>query len=300
MSYSKIYDRHSAILEFIRSNSKPRTKDILEYLEDIGDRISLRTVQRAIRDISLQTSATIVRQGASPDHWYEIEEDAEEQTPLLFSFLEHSRLADAFKSELNDEKSIGQVIYPDIPMSRGLDLIPKLIPAIKSRKQVRFEYHKFNGNVSTRVVSPYYLKQFRKRWYLIAKDSKEGAVKSFGLERMNKLETTNTLFKLSKKEDPKQMFQNVIGLFEKDGVPEKVLLWSEPYNANYIRTLPLHRSQKEVGQRDNGFVFELTVVPNFEFYQEILRMSDRVKILSPKSVRKAMAATLDGIRTYYD
>ena len=269
-------------------------------MEDIGDPVSLRTVQRAIRDISLQTSATIVKKGASPNHWYEIEEDAEEQTPLLFSFLEHSRLADAFKAELNDEKSIGQVIYPDIPISRGLDLIPKLIPAIKSRRQVSFQYHKFDGDESTRLVSPYYLKQFRKRWYLIAKDSKEGAVKSFGLERIDKLETTKTSFKLSKKEDPKQMFENVIGLFEKDGVPEKVLLWSEPYNANYIRTLPLHRSQKEVGPKYNGFVFELTVVPNFEFYQEILRMSDRVKILSPQSVRKAMAATLDGIRTYYD
>ena len=154
MSYSKIYDRHSAILEFIRSNSKPRTQDILEYLEDIGDPISLRTVQRAIRDISYQTSAMIVKRGQSPNHWYEIEEDVEEQTPLLFSFLEHSRLADAFKSELNDEKSIGQIIYPDIPMTCGLDLIPKLISAIKARKQVKFEYHKFNGLPQSRVHVP--------------------------------------------------------------------------------------------------------------------------------------------------
>jgi predicted DNA-binding transcriptional regulator YafY len=300
MSYSKIYDLHSAILEFIRSNSKPRTQDILEYLEEIGDPISLRTVQRAIRDISYQTSATIVKLGLSPNHWYEIEEDADEQTPLLFSFLEHSRLADAFKSELNDEKSIGQIIYPDIPMTRGLDLIPKLIPAIKARKQVKFDYHKFNGDESSRKVSPYYLKQFRKRWYLIAKDSKDHSIKSFGLERMDKVEMTKTSFKLSKKEDPKAMFENVIGLFETERIPEKVLIWSEPYNANYIRTLPLHRSQKEIGERDNGFVFELTVVPNFEFYQEILRMSDRVKILGPESVREAMAATLDGIRRYYE
>lgn len=243
---------------------------------------------------------SIIKRGLSPYHWYELEEDETEQTPILYSYLESSRLANTFINELQDEKSIGQIVYPDIPLSKGLDLIPKLIPAIKNRKQVSFEYHKFDGDVSQRTVSPYYLKQFRKRWYVIAQDTKDGCIKSFGLDRMEKFVQTSASFKLLKKDDPKHLFENVIGLFEKDGVPTKIEIWSEPYNANYMRTLPLHRSQKELGQKDGGYVFELTVVPNFEFYQEILRMSYNVKILSPESVKKQMAKTLDDIKKYYE
>jgi proteasome accessory factor B len=300
MSYSRIYDRHSAMLDFIRSNSKPRTVDIVKYLEDIGDPLSIRSIQRALNGLNAMPGVNIIKRGLSPNHWYELEEDDTENTPILYSYLESSRLANTFINELQDEKSIGQIVYPDIPVSKGLDLIPKLIPAIKSRKNVSFEYHKFDGNVSQRTVCPYYLKQFRKRWYLISKDIKDDTVKSFGLDRMEKLTQTKTSFKLLKKDDPKHLFENVIGLFEKDGVPTKIEIWSEPYNANYMRTLPLHRSQKELGQKDGGYIFELYIVPNFEFYQEILRMSYNVKILSPESVKKQMAKTLDDIKKYYE
>ncbi len=300
MSYSKVYDRHAAILDYIRSNSKPRTADILNYLEDIGDPLSLRSIQRAINALNAMPGVSVIKRGLAPNHWYELEEDDSEQTPILYSFLESARLANTFINELQDEKSIGRIIYPDIPVSKGLDVIPKVIPAIKKRKQVSFEYHKFDGDVSQRTVCPYYLKQFRRRWYVIGKDLKDDWVKSFGLDRMEKFVQTSTSFKLSEKDDPKYLFENVIGLFEKDGVPTKIQIWSEPYNANYMRTLPLHSSQKELGPKDGGYVFELTVVPNFEFYQEILRMSYNVKILSPEAVKKQMAKTLDDIRKYYE
>ncbi|MCB9190290.1 MAG: WYL domain-containing protein [Flavobacteriales bacterium] len=299
MSYTSVYDRHAAILDFIRCNSKPRTADIENYLEDIGDPIGIRSIQRALNKLNAMPGVTVIKRGLSPNHWYELEEDETEETPLLYSYLESSRLANTFKSELQDEKAMGQIIYPDVPLSKGLDNIAKLIPAIKKRKQVSFEYHKFTGDISKRVVCPYYLKQFRKRWYLIAKDTKDDTVKSFGLDRIEKLKPTNASFKLLKKDDPKHLFENVIGLFEKDGIPTKIKIWSEPYNANYLRTLPLHRSQKEIGEQNGGYIFELTIVPNFEFYQEILRMSYNVKIVSPDSVKQEMIDTLKEIRSYY-
>ena len=163
---------------------------------------------------------------------------------------------------------------------------------------ISIDYHKFDQETRSRIVCPFYLKQFRKRYYLIARDTSDDHIKSFGLDRIESLSILTETFTPEK--NVERLFDNVIGFFELDGEPEIIQIWSEKYNANYMRTLRLHHSQKEIGEQDGGVVFELKVVPNFEFFQEVLRMADNVKIISPESVRKKMKERVTTISGYYN
>ena len=58
--------------------------------------------------------------------------------------------------------------------------------------------------------------------------------------------------------------------------------------ANYLRSLPLHHSQKEVKKTDVFSLFHLSVRPTPDFIQELLSYGDSIEILSPESLRKTM------------
>lgn len=54
---------------------------------------------------------------------------------------------------------------------------------------------KFEENdISQRNAEPYALKEFKGRWYLLAKDRKDYQIKTFGLDRIQELEITNKNF----------------------------------------------------------------------------------------------------------
>lgn len=297
-SSNTIMERYLKIIEHIRNpnRKRPTVKSIQEDLEDEGFYITKRSLQRDILDIPEKTDFEIVRKGKHPTFWYEIESVPEEM-PIAFSYLEHTMMAGVMRDELQHEKLDRKSIIFDHPQSEGTQHIPKCVKAIRKNQMLSMDYHKFGEPVSTRIVCPYYLKQFRKRWYLIARDTKDDKIKSFGLDRIEALFLLTETFTPEK--NLERLYKYVIGFFENDARPEKIQLWSESYNAHYIRTLRLHHSQKEVGERDGGIVFELNVVPNFEFYQEVLRMSENVKIIGPEHVKRDMKDLVNRVAEYY-
>jgi predicted DNA-binding transcriptional regulator YafY len=299
MSSTSIFERYSKIIEHIRNpyRKRPTIQSIQEYLEDEGFVITKRSLQRDIQDIAAKMDIEIIRKGAHPNYWYEIESEPE-SLPTAYAYLEHAMMANVMRKELEDEKVHRKALVLDHPLSEGLGFIPKCLPAIRKNRMISIDYHKFDEPVRSRIVCPYYLKQFRKRWYLIARDTADDCIKSFGLDRIERLSILTETFTPEKNVD--RLFDNVIGFFELDEEPVTIRIWSQKYNANYMRTLRLHHSQKEIGEQDGGVVFEIKVVPNFEFFQEVLRMADNVKIISPESVRKKMKAQITTISGYYN
>ena len=64
-----------------------------------------------------------------------------------------------------------------------------------------------------------------------------------------------------------------------------------PY-ADYLRTLPLHRSQKELENTPEYADFELRLRPTFDFKQELLAQAHEVEVLKPDHLREEMTELL--------
>ncbi|MBO4370659.1 MAG: WYL domain-containing protein, partial [Paludibacteraceae bacterium] len=68
----------------------------------------------------------------------------------------------------------------------------------------------------------------------------------------------------------------------------------------YVRTLPLHHSQKEVETTDEYSIFEYYMVPKWNFMMELLSMEDAVEVLEPQHFRELVANQIkDMYRVYY-
>ena len=299
MAYSRIYNRHGYILDFIKRNSRPTTQHIVNFLHSLGEGVDERTVQRDIRTIENELDYVIERKGSHPNRWYEIVEEPEEKT-LVSRYLEHAGLAEMLQKEAAyGKKGRKAVFLDDTQITHGLEHISPILSAIRSNRKVEIEHQKFGADATTRKVSPLFLKQFKHRWYLTAREEQTENVKSFGLDRILKVTVLNDAFKFRKEDDHDAMFSHAIGLYDNEEEPQQIRFWSEARHAGYLRSVKIHHSQKERGEKDGGIEFEVDVVPNYEFFQQIMMMEAKVKILSPESVIDRMRGMLSGIQNLY-
>ena len=73
-----------------------------------------------------------------------------------------------------------------------------------------------------------------------------------------------------------------------DKDPEKIRLKVDRKQYNYIKSKPLHNSQKEKEVNDEYALIELKLIPNYEFETLLLTFADGIDILEPESLRKSI------------
>ena len=68
-----------------------------------------------------------------------------------------------------------------------------------------------------------------------------------------------------------------------DGTPaERIVIRAFGYERFYIRDLPIHHSQREIGQGENFADFELYMRPTIDLSAHFLSRANQVKVLTPK------------------
>ena len=97
-------------------------------------------------------------------------------------------------------------------------------------------------------------------------------------------------FEMSNGFDSEEYFANYYGIISDTGTDlYTVKLKLSKKQANYLRSLPLHKTQKEVERTDEYSIFTLQLCPVLDFQQEILSMGEEVEVLEPIWLRKEIA-----------
>lgn len=77
------------------------------------------------------------------------------------------------------------------------------------------------------------------------------------------------------------------------------MVHDRPQSADYLRTLPLHESQKEIGGDGTSALFEYRLKPTLDFYQLVLSQADQLEIIEPQMARDAMLGYASRLMDYY-
>jgi len=168
---------------------------------------------------------------------------------------------------------------------KGLEHINPLYQAILNRKSLLVEYKSFKAEKSQHVIcSPYLLKEYRNRWFLIVQAKTREPLLTMALDRIIEFqELTKERFIEHNGIDFDRYFDDLIGVTktEKDRA-NKVVLFIDKYNAPYVLTKPIHHSQKLIKEDENGITIRIDVVLNYELEREILGFGECVKVLAPR------------------
>lgn len=193
----------------------------------------------------------------------------------------------AYESTSTTENIVHLAQPSVIPGQRWLDL---LYDAIREKKALSMTYKPFEREAFTVVISPHLLKEYDNRWYLYAKNHDKDQLRTYGLERITELSPTLQEYKTAEDFDPDRYFQDIIGItLEPNKKP--VTLEFEVYGntVNYVRTKPLHNTQKEIRSSEDSTIFQLTLIPNFELESLLLSYGENLRVLQPEGLRERLA-----------
>jgi hypothetical protein len=105
---------------------------------------------------------------------------------------------------------------------------------------------------------------------------------------------------MPKDPDPEEYFNNCFGIIhDEDVTPAEIKLKITWNQANYLRALPLHHSQKEIESTPDYSIFTYFIKPTFDFRQELLSLGEDVEVLLPKAFRKEIGNVVLKMSRYY-
>ena len=142
-------------------------------------------------------------------------------------------------------------------------------------------------------VAPYCLKMFKQRWYVLAYSPGKQRTLIYALDRVKALEPTDEHFSMPKDFDAEYYFRDTYGVSGMEDKPQVVEIKIEAFQANFLRTLPLHPSQKEIERQEQYSIFRFNVVPTFEFTQELRKHGSVLEVLKPKWLRSDFRKDLE-------
>jgi predicted DNA-binding transcriptional regulator YafY len=284
MSKLIYFKRYLYVIDRLRS--RPSTfNELQDYVlrklekDDINTSFeySIRTFERDKKDI--MTLFGIDVQYDRKDKTYAIDEaEIEDQsvTRMIEAFSIHHALKEGNK--------LSPSVFLEKRKSLGTEHIYGIIHAIQNRYILQFTHQKHWEDFSTeREVKPIAIKESQQRWYLVALELGSTTVKTFGMDRISNLKVTDTKFKPIAYNVEKE-FKHALGV-ETYEPAEKVVLEFSKQQGNYIKTFPLHESQRIVEETEDTVVLEIFIHTTNDIKMELLKYGSDVKVLSPISLQ---------------
>lgn len=208
----------------------------------------------------------------------------------------HNRMLDAFEifNLLHEANDFKPFLSFETRRAQGFEHLIELLRAIKNKHVVKFSYHKFwEEDAKERILEPIMLKEFKGRWYLLANDKEVDKIKSFGLDRISQLLILNKKFSRSKNFNHEEYFHGCFGIISKNSKPEKIVLSFEPLEGKYIKSYPLHASQKVLVDDEKEYVIQLKLCLSYDLMMELLSYGGQMKVVSPLKLRNMMKKSLE-------
>ena len=183
---------------------------------------------------------------------------------------------------LGKERLSGRVAVEDVPSGQKF-LIP-VMQAMLDNATLSLHYKKYQSTrAEVRRIRPYAVKEFEKRWYIVAYSEEGQGLRTYAMDRIVALEPTGDHFQMPKDFQVDQLFEASYGIYlpEEGQKPQLVKIRTTEREATYLEDLPLHPSQLRTGPTE----FVLRVIPNPGFVMELLRHGDRLEVLEPEELR---------------
>ena len=218
---------------------------------------------------------------------------------------------DELKKWMLDSFAVGNLIGENLSLKdrilvdqipSGRDHLTTLLEAMKENRVVNIEYKAFKYSRSFKIpVEPYCVKLHENRWYMLGHNLSKDTIRLYGLDRIETIEITNQEYKLPKDFSASEYFSNYFGIvIGKDVKPERIVIRSNADHTPYLKSLPLHHSQKLIEDNGEYADFELYLAPTYDFVMKLLQVGAMIEVISPVSLRRTMKGWISDMYELYN
>jgi hypothetical protein len=183
---------------------------------------------------------------------------------------------------LSDSVSLRErILLENVPA--GEEYLQTIIQAIKTNRRLLITYQRFGNESYEKTISPYALKLFHQRWYLLAFTGRHYA--TYSLDRMLAVSLTDETFEMPDDFSPQDYFSEYFGVLTDETPLKHVVIRAYGRTPDYLRTLPLHATQRELSQTDEYTDFSIDIRPTPDFIGQLLNHADGIEVLEPADFR---------------
>ncbi|MDR3285825.1 MAG: WYL domain-containing protein [Prevotellaceae bacterium] len=300
MSKLETTKRYHLIIRKMRISKCVTFAEIDDYLQQqskiqgLNFNISQRTFQRDIAEIG-SIYGIYIKYNFSEKYYFIEEEFEMEINNRMFEAL------DVYNA-LNVKEQQSQYVQFERRSAQGTEHFYGILHAIRNRFHISFSYQKFYKNhPENRIVEPLILKEFKYRWYLVARDTYDARIKFYALDRLSDLEVQKTHYEEDTNFDINELMKYCFGIIlpNDDSQPETVVLSFDAFQGKYIKSLPLHETQKILIDNEEELQISLQIYIMHDFIMELLSYGDSVKVISPQNLAEDLKEMYENALKYY-
>ena len=199
-----------------------------------------------------------------------------------------------------------RILLQQIPCNDYLQMVMK---AMKKKVRVAVKYRRYESdNITSVDFEPYCLKLFNQRWYVLAHFHRNATSEKeerdyygvYSFDRIQEMALTDVKFEVRDDFDAQEYFSECFGVVVGDGTPaERIILRAYGKQRYYLYDLPLHHSQKQIGQGENYYDFEFYVRPTYDFCGHILSLGNQLKVIYPQTLADRISLmAMDTLKMY--
>ena len=187
----------------------------------------------------------------------------------------------------------------------GQEYLKPIVEAMKENRVLNMTYHSYWRDEENNFdILPYCVKLFRQRWYLVGCSTypyyHQKGPRIYALDRIHSLHKTGETFIMPKDWNAQEFFYGCFGIIADQRMDiQTIKLKVNASQANYIRDLELHESQKEIERNGEYSIFTYQLRPSYDFIQELLWNGADMEVLEPQSLRQEIANIVEQLHKKY-
>ncbi len=317
------------IIDSCLTNKQHKYPD-LQYIRDrieeqLMDNISESMLNKDLAEMKRMFNAPIKFDKNKGGYYYSEEIFSLKEFPLtneevsaldystaLLQNLKGTKLFDQFENAINKiiegyrvSKIIGkserQLIQVEEPVKTGgNEWLELLLRAIVSKQTIKVVYARYGGQDKTHILSPYLVKEYHNRWYVVGYSEKAKNILLMALDRIKSIQPSDISYTSSGDFNPDDFFKYSFGITQIHGAKaEKILLSFTPAQAQYILSQPIHHSQQVILENSEEVRIQLELYITQELIMSILSYGAQVRVIKPAHFRKRILEIISTMFSKY-
>ena len=172
------------------------------------------------------------------------------------------------------------------------DYLKMVIEAMKKSVKLAVDYRKYGDDEPRHLTfEPYCIKLFKQRWYILGHFHRNAIADRpevdyfgvFSFDRILNMSLTDEKFQMDPSFNAQAYFEECFGvLVNDDTVAQRIVIRVFGDERFYVRDLPIHKSQRVIGQGEGYTDFELFMRPTIDLSTHFVSRSFLIKVLEPQ------------------
>ena len=161
-------------------------------------------------------------------------------------------------------------------------------------------YQGFGKEQKVHQLSPYLVKEYRNRWYVVGFSDRTESTIVLALDRIQKIKRGESRYISKADFSPGDFFKYSLGITQVQGAePQNVVLSFAPLPAQYILSQPLHHSQEIIEATGKKVVIQMKLYITQELIMTILSYGENITVVAPEMLRNQIMEMIEKMKGQY-